>query len=91
MIRAAVAFVSTVVFVFSVTFVVAHALSAEPERVPRLATAPASPGTPPRVSTIGHAAALPALRRPGPGARPALVTASPPPSPASPRAKAARD
>jgi hypothetical protein len=97
MIRAALACLSTLVIVFSVTFVAAHELTDRPVKAPRLVTIPAAAaaGAPLRVSTLGHAAALPALRRVPGGASAALAVASPSPSPsplaASLRAKAAGD
>jgi hypothetical protein len=93
MIRAALAFLSTLVIVFSATFVVAHELSGRPAQAPQLVAVPASAAAeaPLRVNTLGHAAALPALRRAAGGATAALAIASPSPSPsaASLRAKAA--
>lgn len=82
MIRAAVALLSTVVFVFSVTFVVARLLRAEPRAVPQLVTAPAPTDARLTVRSIGRAAALPALRRSPAGAATALTAAAAaPPSP----------
>ena len=89
MIRGAVAFLSALVFVFSMTFVVAHSLSSEPATAPRLVAIPASEsaaaGGPLRVRTLGRAAPLPGLRRAPAGASAALISdsASPTPPPAS--------
>jgi hypothetical protein len=100
MIRAALAFLSTLVIVFSVTFVVAHELSDRPAKAPRLVAVPASAAVdaPLHVSTFGHAAALPALRRAPGGASAVLASAPPAPSPSpspapawSLRARAAGD
>lgn len=86
MIRGAVAFLSALVFVFSVTFVIAHSLSSEPAKAPRLVAVPESESAaadgPLRVRTLGHAAPLPALRRAPAGASAAVIADSPTPTPA---------
>jgi hypothetical protein len=97
MIRAALALLSTLVIVFSVTFVIAHELSDKPAKAPQLVGVPASAAAdaPLRVNTLGHAAALPALRRTPAAVSAALASAPPSPSlspsppAASLRAKAA--
>jgi hypothetical protein len=94
MIRGAVAFLSTLVFVFSVAFVVAHSMASEPAKPPRLVAVPASESAaadgPLRVSTLGHAAPLPALRRAPAGASAALIADSPASSPSPPPASSLR-
>lgn len=85
MIRDAATAISTLVFVFSVTFVAVHDLTSQPAQAPKLvaipASEPAAAGGPLRVSTLGRAAALPALRRAPSGVSAALVAGSPSPSP----------
>lgn len=85
MTRGAVAFVSMLVLVFSVTYVIAHSLSGAPAKAPRLVAlpAPAVAGAPLRVSTLGQAAGLPALRR-APGDASAALASSSSPSPSPP-------
>ena len=85
MIRDAAMAISTLVFVFSVTFIAVHHLTSQPAQAPRLVAIPASDPAatdgPLRVSTLGRAAALPALRRAPAGASAALVAGSLSPSP----------
>ena len=92
MIRGAATAISTLVFVFSVTFIVVHHLTSQPAQAPELVAVPASDpaatGGPLRVSTLGRAAALPALRRAPAGGSAALVAGSP--SPSSPPASSLR-
>jgi len=93
MIRSAVTAISTLVIVFSVSFVVAHHVFSEPAKAPHLVAVPESESAaadgPLRVSTLGRAAALPALRRaPGGSSSAALVGVSPSPT-SSLRVKAA--
>lgn len=95
MIRGAVAALSTLVLVFSVTFVVTHSMSSAPATSPRLVAVPASGSAaadrPLRIRTLGRAAPLPALRRAPAGASAALAAArSPSPSPSPPPASALR-
>jgi len=84
MIRGAVGIISTLVFAFSVSFLVAHHVFSEPAEAPQLVAVPASESAaadgPLSVRTLGRAAPLPALRRAPAGPSAALVGVSPPPS-----------
>ena len=84
MMRWTATFVSAVVIVFSLTFIVTRRTAATAPTAPRLVVAPITAVAPLRVRTLRSAPALPRLRRPRGGATTAAPAAAPVAPPSTP-------
>ena len=84
MMRWTATFVSAVVIVFSLTFIVTRRTAATAPTAPRLVVAPITAVAPLRVRTLRSAPALPRLRRPRGGATTAAPATAPAAAPVAP-------